>query len=334
MSAEPAAAGNGARPASAARGHAFGLAVEATYALPGLRSATGGDFKARPVRLDLVSDAELTAAWPDEDSVEARRILTGDGRVGILTKRHPAAGFLIAEEHGRHLVSADGRHIRSAPDEEAGDRWQNVLVGHALPIAATLHGLEVLHASAVVLGGQAVAFTGPSGAGKSTVATGLLLSGARFFSDDVLAVEGRSGRVLAHAGIGITRLWPQAAQGAQGAITALAAHRLGEAYAGGLKTHVDVKRDVASLPLASLYVLERARDGEAAGIERLTPDGRLLLGSTHNVSVTAAERLVRHLDLMALLADRVRMYKARSVAGAQAELIRLAFEHASHDALG
>lgn len=321
-----------ARGATAASdGYAFGLRIDAAFPLPGLRGAAFAGGRDRRVRLQLAPDAEIDAAWPRDGAEEVRRILTPGGRVAVLTSHHPEAGYLItAPEYGRHLVSPDGTLVRCAPAAIPPERWQGVLVGQALPIVATLQGLEVFHASAVVIGGQAVAFTGPSGIGKSTLATGLLLAGARFFSDDVLALEARGQRMIAHAGIGVARLWPEL----QPTVVALAAHGLGATFGSDIKTLVEIQRDVASLPLASLYVLQRAQSPDDVGIESIEPDVRLLLGSTHNISVTAPERLRRQLDLVATLAARARTYAARGAVGGQDELTRLVFEHAAREALG
>ena len=66
----------------------------------------------------------------------------------------------------------------------------------------------MLHASAVVLDGAAVAFTAPSGTGKSTLAAHLVAAGASFLTDDVLALDDRNGVVEAHSGPARTSVSP------------------------------------------------------------------------------------------------------------------------------
>ncbi len=57
------------------------------------------------------------------------------------------------------------------------------------------HHFSVLHSSAIVVGGQAVAFIGMKGAGKTTMASQLALRGASFLANDKLFVD-QSGRAV------------------------------------------------------------------------------------------------------------------------------------------
>ena len=66
---------------------------------------------------------------------------------------------------------------------------EQALVGPVLANALRLQGVAMLHASAVVVGGRAVAISAPSGFGKSTLATALTRAGATLLGDDVLPLE-------------------------------------------------------------------------------------------------------------------------------------------------
>lgn len=80
-------------------------------------------------------------------------------------------------------------------DPSAHASFAAVLVS-GLVVAFILNraGHCVLHASAVELDGNAIAFAGPSGSGKSTLAALLCAGGARLVTDDVLRVELAPGR--------------------------------------------------------------------------------------------------------------------------------------------
>jgi hypothetical protein len=66
----------------------------------------------------------------------------------------------------------------------------SVLVGGTLlAFVLTLRGEVVLHASAVQVGDEALAFVGASGMGKSTMATLLCADGARLVTDDILRLD-------------------------------------------------------------------------------------------------------------------------------------------------
>jgi len=180
-------------------GNAFGLEIEASFPIPELGSACAA--ASRRARCEARSARELEERWPDEGSASALERRYPDGRLFLSVRSHPDAGFRIwAPHHGRHLVSPDGTAIQSALPRRNTLGWQRLFFAQTLPLAAALQGLEVLHASAVVLNGRAVAFTAPSGTGKSTLAAHLVAAGASFLTDDVLALEQRNGVVEAHSG--------------------------------------------------------------------------------------------------------------------------------------
>jgi hypothetical protein len=57
------------------------------------------------------------------------------------------------------------------------------------PKLLTIRGRTVLHASAVALGGRAIAFSGFSGAGKTSAARAFVDAGARLISEDKLLID-------------------------------------------------------------------------------------------------------------------------------------------------
>lgn len=92
------------------------------------------------------------------------------------------------------------------------DDASTYLVGGALSLLVRLRGSACLHASAVLINGETMAFAGPSGAGKSTLVAALVRRGATLVSEDVLPLSLQAGRIHAspaHHGI---RLWPEAVE--------------------------------------------------------------------------------------------------------------------------
>jgi len=60
------------------------------------------------------------------------------------------------------------------------------------------HGRLQLHASTVVINGNAVAFTGPAGSGKSGHALACLARGAVLLADDITWLEATGAGLIAH----------------------------------------------------------------------------------------------------------------------------------------
>src|SRR5262245_11969164 len=127
---------------------AFGIGITAPVQL--MASSCGASAGGREVVLGLGSAAELDGAWRSgtaERVLERRR---RDGRLVMAVDHHPDLGFRVYAPHnGRHLVSPDGARIFSTRPVRALWRWQRLLLAQVLPLAATLQGLELLHASAV-----------------------------------------------------------------------------------------------------------------------------------------------------------------------------------------
>ena len=133
-------------------GLAFGLTLDCGYDLLGV---AGGAPTTRNVRLDLGEEAAPRAY--------AQRLASAGG---LSADRDDEGYVFSAPELGVHRVSPAGDSVVSAPPAGAeADRWQQLVTGQALPLAAVLQGLEPIHASAVVGDGAALAFTAPSRGG-------------------------------------------------------------------------------------------------------------------------------------------------------------------------
>jgi hypothetical protein len=95
------------------------------------------------------------------------------------------------------------------PQYAAGvESW---LLGMVLAYWLERQGILTLHAAAVSVEGQALAFLGPNGGGKSSLAIALLQAGYQLLTDDILPLEPDGGRFLARPGYPELRLWPHQA---------------------------------------------------------------------------------------------------------------------------
>lgn len=291
-------------------GRAFGLDLEASFALPGVQPANESSSPRRAT-VELLSAHLLDRSWPFGDSVSLmHRLYEETQRPALTIDHHADLGYRIfAPRYGRHIVSSDGRRIRSALPRVQPWRWQRLLFAQVIPLAAALQGYELFHASAVALGDLAIGFVASSGTGKTSVAVNLVGRGASFVTDDVLALEQSDGTVLAHPGGGMISV-----SGAElDALPTSQRASVGTVIGQSDKLHVAARLVEGPLPLAALYFL--SRNGRQTGdlaVEALSrPDPRLLLTSRFISYVETDAQLLNHLDLCARIAASVPIFEVR-----------------------
>jgi hypothetical protein len=88
----------------------------------------------------------------------------------------------------------------------------SLLFANVLPFWLELNGFVTIHASAICVADQAVAFIAHSRNGKSTLAASMLQEGCSLLTDDVLPVIRREASVWAYPGYPAMRLWPSEAE--------------------------------------------------------------------------------------------------------------------------
>lgn len=118
-------------------------------------------------------------------------------------------GVLLSyDKVGRFLIR-EGREIIVEPSREADDSTLRLfLLGPAVGVLLHQRGFLVLHASAVAIDGQAVAFLGGPRWGKSTVAGVLQARGYPVVTDDVLPVSFEENRAIVWPGFPQLKIWP------------------------------------------------------------------------------------------------------------------------------
>lgn len=289
---------------------AFGLELEIDPAIrvPGL--STGGSRGevpgAGPTRVLLDPD-EVERRWaPVGGSARRMRELNAGEEALLTVDLAESAGYLLdAAGVGRVLISLDGVELLCDPDPTNPD-WAFILPAQALPLAATLRGYEVLHASGVVLEGGAVLFAGEPGAGKSSLAAAHVRDGAPLLGDDAIALRERDDALFAYPGAG--SLYLRAAE--RDRLSLGERRQLGTATAFAGRERFAPATAAAATPLAALFLLERA--AEPPAIEPLDDvDPFELLAATFNLSVRTPERLKRQLDLVAALGAGGRVHRLR-----------------------
>ncbi|MGQ0577204.1 MAG: hypothetical protein ACT4RN_23825, partial [Pseudonocardia sp.] len=160
-----------------------GLRVDSEVPLAHDRTAPSG------AAADLV--VRCAGRRPVPDTLADGTLMQGvaaDGRLRQSITRTPGGGACV-RVHGLvdFEVAADLREVRVWRDPAAAEEMVAILaIGHLVAAVLALRGETVLHASAVEVDGDAVAFVADSGGGKSTMAALCSARGARFVTDDVL----------------------------------------------------------------------------------------------------------------------------------------------------
>jgi hypothetical protein len=275
---------------------AFGLDIESEMPLALL---AGASARRTGRRLGVSVSEGAKRRWP----ASSQRLCDDfqpDGSLVYKIEADPEAGYLISgPEYGTHLLSRDARLLQCDPEGLSEGSWQRLLIAQVLPFAALLHGLEVFHASAVVRDGQAVAFLGRSRAGKTSLALELCRRGASFLADDVLALECRDGRLLAHPGsplVGVERVDGdneiELGQAMGGQVVAVNARERLVRVAGAAEP----------VALAAMFFLDRSADGVPSPRFEPVADAEALLSATFNFVLATPARLQSLLEVCALAA--------------------------------
>jgi hypothetical protein len=231
-----------AQATSATHTHLVGdLRAVCDLEVPGLRTAA-------PAPPDLRID--LTGRWADEapegpaspwyEEAQFRALRWPEERCFEI--RYPDGCSFVLDEAGTRIWAR-------WPAAYTLDDAASYLTGPILGIALRLRGRALLHASAVISQGRAVALVGPAGAGKSTTALGLALRGAPLALDDLL-VLGQRGEGVVGGGSTRVRLWPDAGRVLYGGERELPA-----LCPSWDKRFVEFEPPEGPLPLSALYLL-------------------------------------------------------------------------------
>lgn len=97
-------------------------------------------------------------------------------------------------------------------DAEYETKVEIALLGTVLSYWLERSGIPVLHASAVEIAGQAVAFLADNKGGKSSLAVAFLRGGYPMITDDILPLDSIAGVIHGCTGYPQMRLWPRQAE--------------------------------------------------------------------------------------------------------------------------
>lgn len=223
--------------------------------------------------------------------------------VGFLSE---GSSYVRLRDVGEFLISKDGRSITGYCFPQASAESFHVYVlAQALSFALVKNGIEPLHATAVVVAGQVVAFLGDCGLGKSTLAAEFLQAGHRLLTDDLLVLRSNGKEMLAYPGPPRIKLFPEMAQ-----------KFFGEA-GGDVRMNPGTQKLIVPLPpgrvcddavpLRAVYALTSPDTTTGAGVRITSLTEReafiALLASAFNYLIDNPARLRRQFEATHVLAN-------------------------------
>ena len=179
----------------------------------------GGTLRSELLLDDLPESTNRAADWTlrivDGNATPEGELLGTDtvyGETMVRGFRRADGLGLVFDDTGRFDVSADGSTItwHRPPNVEVASAQADI-TSRVLALALHAGGVFSLHASAVSINGEGVAFLAPKLHGKSTLCSALVLAGARALSDDTVPVRPGNPPSLS-PGLPRLRLWSDSAQ--------------------------------------------------------------------------------------------------------------------------
>ncbi|RUT00257.1 hypothetical protein DSM106972_077050 [Dulcicalothrix desertica PCC 7102] len=197
----------------------------------------------------------------------------------------------------------EGRKVIIEPELEVDESLLRVVIlGPLLCVLLGQRGLLVLHASAVNIGGQAVAFLGGRGWGKSTLATAFHTSGYNVLTDDVLPVKITLQKPLVFPAYPQFKVWEDAA------------HSLGHntdhlsfIYKNSPKFSYKFSDGFQQtpLPLYRIYVLDKGEEHQISNVQPQEAFVNLVRHSRAISSMTPQNILTQHLQQCTQLVQQI-----------------------------
>jgi hypothetical protein len=290
---------------------AFGLRLSSSLPIPGL---------AAPSPCAPGVDVQVCFGWVPSWLRELR-----GARETCYASGHPAEGNVPAlvverfheggyyrfhyEDGTEFILDRSGSRVWATwPAPLTVEDTATYLLGPVLGFVLRLRGTVCLHASAVAVGGRAVALLGPAGAGKSTTAAAFARWGYPVLSDDVVALQDGGSVFRVQPATPTVRLWPASVAALFGAPDALPL-----LTPNWDKRYLDVQENgyrfqQQPLPLAAVYVLgERRRDRDAPFVSAVSPQTGLmaLVANAYTSYLLDQAMRAREFNLLGRLAARV-----------------------------
>ncbi len=280
----------------------YGLSLESDCHLPGLVPLQGAHIPDIRVRLTSLEDIPPDNCGDPRIWYQSNWYDPETGEPGLTIRRTSSSGAFHCHfpDGVRFDVSVAGdRVIGRIPRTSTLADVSGYFSGPVLGFILRLRGVVSLHASAVQVGGGAIALVGDPGAGKSTTAAMFAQRGFPIITEDVAALSVTERGVDVRPGCPQIGLWPDAVALLYGSADALP--RISD---GWQKRRLDLGSTGAfaahDVPLRAVYVLSGRGTTAEGRIAPLTSGEAMvhLLGNIYGNRLLHEEMRVTELDLV------------------------------------
>jgi hypothetical protein len=198
-------------------------------------------------------------------------------------------------------INADARALRAyTPPGATLEDTLTYLYGPVLALVLRMRGVLALHASAVLVDGEAVLFVGGNGAGKSSLAAACAQAGFAVLSDDVVALRAHDAAWWASSSYDHLRLWPAAEEAMFGAGALPRITPSWDKRALPLRAHGYVHAEDGATVGAVFVLEERDAPTSDVHIAPIAPRDALLLLVSHAAGSRLMTPALRGLELAPL----------------------------------
>ena len=279
-----------------------------TYALYGLTLKSAVPLPCQTAEPSLASpDITLVECGPGEIEQACRQERISFREEGFWQSSIFADGsaHVAWKEHFEFVVSAGAeqilwRKLQNVPNEV----FFTYFLGQVFSYCLLARGVEPLHATAMLVNDQAIAFLGDSGAGKSTLAATFLQKGYTLLTDDVLALAFKGEGVWVRPGIARVKLNPDSADAVFSGRRSIPMNSFTNKMIFALQDSQHGNREV---PLRALYVLPHKPSQSRIMVRRLSGRASFLpiVQNTFNDTVLHPDRLKQQFAFAARLASLI-----------------------------
>ena len=285
----------------------YGIGVLANREIPGVPTSLIPS-------VDLhINFGSLPTSISNEDLSDSKPFFTSDHSD---ESGQPLLRFFRTSDHNyyRFLYSDQTEFLVNKNGTEVWGKWPEsltledaatYLLGPIMGFVLLLRGVVCLHASAVVVGDQAIALLGPAGSGKSTTAAAFSNQGYSVIAEDVVTLDDREDHFLVRPAYPCIRLWPASVVALFGANADLP-----KLTPNWDKRYLDLTQKFPQEPvrLAAIYYLDNRRNSsDAPYVNALDKsDGLMsLIANTYATKLMDKQMRAREFELLTRVSHHV-----------------------------